>query len=61
MENGAAISGANATSYITPTTKTADNGLQFAVVVTNGSGSVSSSSASLSVTAATTFLLSSSA
>jgi Abnormal spindle-like microcephaly-assoc'd, ASPM-SPD-2-Hydin len=60
MKNGAAISGANAASYITPATKTTDSGSRFAVIVTNGSGSVSSSSASLTVTAAGTLLLNSS-
>lgn len=60
MKNGAAISGANAASYITPATTTSDSGAQFAVTVTNGSGSVTSSSATLTVTAATTLLLNSS-
>src|SRR5450432_821999 len=60
MKNGAAISGANAASYLTPATKTTDSGSRFAVIVTNGSGSVSSSSASLTVTAAGTLLLNSS-
>src|SRR5450631_3911208 len=60
MKNGAAISGANAASYITPATKTTDSGSRFSVIVTNGSGSVSSSSASLTVTAAGTLLLNSS-
>ncbi len=60
MKNGAAISGANAASYLTPATKASDSGAQFAVIVTNGSGSVSSSSATLTVTAATTLLLNSS-
>jgi Abnormal spindle-like microcephaly-assoc'd, ASPM-SPD-2-Hydin len=52
MKNGAAISGANAASYITPATKTTDSGSQFAVTVRNSSGSVTSSSAMLTVTAA---------
>jgi hypothetical protein len=52
MKNGAAISGANAATYITPATTNGDSGSQFAVTVTNGAGSVTSSSATLTVTAA---------
>jgi hypothetical protein len=60
MKNGAAIFGANSASYITPATKTTDSGSRFAVIVANGSGSVSSTSASLTVTPAATLLLNSS-
>src|SRR5450432_2524705 len=60
MKNGAAISGANTASYTTPATKTTDSGSRFAVIVTNRSGSVTSSAASLTVTAAGTLLLNSS-
>jgi beta-galactosidase len=49
MENGMAISGATSASYITPPTTPTDNNAQFAVVVSNGSGSVTSSSATLTV------------
>ncbi len=60
MQNGAAISGANAATYVTPATKTTDSGSQFTVTVSNASGTVTSSSASLTVTAAATLLLNSS-
>jgi len=43
------ISGANASSYTTPTLALADNGTQFRCVVTNAQGSVFSNSASLTV------------
>src|SRR6516225_7866694 len=43
MENGMAISGATSASYTTPVLTLADNNEQFAVVVSNSSGSVSSS------------------
>jgi hypothetical protein len=49
MENGMAISGATSASYTTPPTTPADNNAQFAVVVSNASGSVTSSSATLTV------------
>ena len=54
---GAAISGANSSSYTTPATTSADNGAQFAVTVTNSVGSVTSSAATLTVTAAPTLIL----
>ncbi len=47
--NGSNIAGANASSYTTPVTTTADNGAQFSVVVTNTTGSVTSSTATLTV------------
>jgi hypothetical protein len=52
QKNGAAISGATASSYTTPATTTADNGSKFAAVVTNSAGSVTSSAATLTVNAA---------
>jgi hypothetical protein len=50
-KNGAAISGAASATYQTPATTNADNGAQFAVVVTDGTQSVTSSAATLTVTA----------
>jgi len=50
--NGNAIAGATATSYTTPPTTTADNGLLFSVVVSNGAGSVTSANVALTVQAA---------
>jgi hypothetical protein len=50
--NGSAIGGAVSSSYTTALTTSADNGAQFSVVVTNGAGSVSSTSALLTVKAA---------
>jgi len=47
--NGSAISGATLSSYATGLTTTSDNGAQFSVVVTNPAGSVTSSSALLTV------------
>jgi lysophospholipase L1-like esterase len=52
QKNGANISGANAASYVTPATTTADNGSTFDVIVSNSVGSVTSSSATLTVGAA---------
>jgi hypothetical protein len=51
MKNGVAISGANSSNYSTPVTTIADNGEQFTVSVSNGSGAVTSNSALLTVTA----------
>gem|GEM_PF-3424047 len=48
-KNGTAISGATSTSYTTPATTAADNNAAFSVVVTNGAGSVTSASATLTV------------
>jgi Abnormal spindle-like microcephaly-assoc'd, ASPM-SPD-2-Hydin/Immunoglobulin domain/Immunoglobulin I-set domain len=50
-KNGAAITGATAASYTTPATTNSDNGSTFAVVVSDGSGSVTSNNATLTVTA----------
>ncbi len=58
-KNGAAISGANSTSYTTPVTSSSDNGAQFSVTVSNTAGTINSSAASLTVTAATLLLNSS--
>jgi len=49
QQNGKPITGAAAPSYTTPATMPADNGVMFSVVVSNAAGSVSSSSAKLSV------------
>ena len=49
MENGMAISAATSASYTTPPTTPNDNNAQFAVVVSNSSGSVTSTSATLRV------------
>src|SRR5271156_1368753 len=52
IKNNAAIAGATSASYTTPATTSADNGSQFAVVVTNAAGSMTSSTPTLTVTAA---------
>lgn len=49
--NGNAISGATAASYTTPVLALTDNGASFSVTVSNGAGSVTSSAATLTVTA----------
>jgi len=49
LENGTAIAGATAPIYITPATATTDSGEVFSVTVTNGSGSVTSNPAALTV------------
>ena len=51
-KDGTSISGATSSTYTTPATSSADNAAVFTVVVTNGTGSVTSSSATLTVTAA---------
>ena len=51
-KNGTAISGASSSSYTTPATASTDNGSQFTVVVSNSVGSVTSGTATLTVTAA---------
>jgi len=50
QKNGAAISGATASSYVTPATTSSDNGAQFTVVVSNGTGSITSNAATLTPT-----------
>lgn len=52
-KNGAAIAGATGSGYTTPATATGDSGTSFTVIVTNSVGSVTSSAAMLTVTAAT--------
>ena len=52
QKNGAAISGATSSSYTTPATTSTDGGAQFAVVVSNSLGKVTSSSATLTVNSA---------
>src|ERR1019366_585912 len=49
QKNGTAISGATAASYTTPATTAADNGGLFTVAVTNSTGNVTSSAATLTV------------
>lgn len=49
QRNGVPIAGATGASYTTPPTVTADNGALFAVVVTSGSGAVTSVAATLAV------------
>ena len=51
-KNGTDISGANSSTYTTPATSMGDNGVVFAVVVSNGAGTATSSDATLTVTAA---------
>ena len=51
-KSGTNISGANANSYTTPATTTADSGSTFSVVVSNSAGSATSNSASLTVNSA---------
>src|SRR5256885_16952529 len=50
-KNGAAISGATASSYSTPATTSADNGAHFTVVVSNTAGNATSNAATLTVNA----------
>ena len=49
--NGAAISGATSATYTTPAETTSNNGSKFSVVVSNSAGGVTSSTATLTVTA----------
>src|SRR5262249_2122128 len=49
QKNGANISGATSSSYTTPTPASTEHGYPFYVVVSNSSGSVTSSAASLTV------------
>ena len=53
MKNGAAISGATSSTYATPATTSADNGVSFTVAVSNTLGKVTSSPATLTVSAST--------
>ncbi len=57
LRNGAAIAGATASTYTTPTLSLADNGAQFAVTVGNAAGTatVTSTAATLSVGAYTVY------
>lgn len=50
LRNGNAIAGATAATYTTPPTIATDNGTSFRVSATNGSGTVTSNSAVLTVT-----------
>jgi hypothetical protein len=50
-KGGTAIGGATAASYTTPATTSGESGTQFTVVVTDGTGSVTSNPATLTVTA----------
>ncbi len=52
QKNGANIAGAASSSYTTPATTSFDNGARFTVVVSNSTGSVTSSAATLTVNAA---------
>jgi hypothetical protein len=49
QENGTNISGASSASYTTPATTMADSGTTFKVVVSNSAGSITSNSATLTV------------
>jgi outer membrane protein assembly factor BamB len=51
-KNSSAITGAAGSSYKTPATVSGDNGSSFTVIVTNAVGSMTSSAATLTVTAA---------
>jgi hypothetical protein len=55
-KNGTAISGATSSGYTTPVTTSSDNGAQFTAVVSNATGSVTSSPATLTVSAALSIL-----
>jgi Right handed beta helix region len=52
QKNGTALAGATTSAYTTPPTAMSDNGAQFSVVVSNSAGTVTSSSATLTVNAA---------
>jgi hypothetical protein len=54
QKGGVPIPGANASSYTTPATAKTDDGSTFLVVVSNGTGSSTSSSAKLTVVSGTT-------
>jgi glucose/arabinose dehydrogenase len=51
QKNGADIPGANSSTYTTPPVTVSDHGAQYRVVVSNSAGSVTSNSATLTVTA----------
>ena len=53
QKNGTTIASATSASYTTPATSSADNGSTFDVVVGNSAGTAKSSSATLTVNAAT--------
>src|SRR5438093_10120647 len=52
QKNGASVSGATSSSYMTPAATTADNGAQFRVVLSNTAGSVNSGADTLKVNSA---------
>jgi len=51
LRNGSSIAGATDSTYVTPPTAFIDSGAQFTVTVSNPSGSITSTPASLTVTA----------
>ncbi|MCX8518351.1 MAG: immunoglobulin domain-containing protein, partial [Rhodoferax sp.] len=51
-KNGTDVTGATSSTYTTPATSSADNGASYSVSVSNSAGTVTSSSATLAVTAA---------
>jgi Bacterial Ig domain/Putative Ig domain/Immunoglobulin domain len=55
-KNGAAITGANSSSYTMSSTTSSESGEQFSVVVSNSAGNATSTSATLTVNSATTSL-----
>ena len=60
-KNGVLINGATSSTFAAPLASLSDNGTQFSVIVSNAAGSVSSTSATLTVPPASTLLLNSSA
>ncbi len=54
QKNGADITGATSSSYMTPVTTTSDSGEMFRVMVSNSAGSATSNSAALTVNPGTT-------
>jgi len=54
QKNGADITGATSSSYMTPVTTTSDSGEMFRVMVSNSAGSLTSNSATLTVNPGTT-------
>lgn len=57
QKNGTAIPEASSASYNTPSTSAPDNGATFSVVISNAGGSVTSSSAMLTVNSSPTYTL----